>query len=105
MNKKVDLKRIKRLPTVRVGHFSSKAPTKNKVLLGSSGVFSGALGCLRLRFSVLGHVINIVVFTYSEEVVVLVALLVHGEILAALMKCRFLKKHCRAYSSRLRKIL
>ena len=28
MNKKVDLTRIKKLPTVRVGHFSSKAPTK-----------------------------------------------------------------------------
>ena len=28
MNKKVDLARLKQLPTVRVGHFSSKAPTK-----------------------------------------------------------------------------
>ena len=30
MNKKVDLTRLKKLPTVRVGHFSLKAPTKNE---------------------------------------------------------------------------
>ena len=31
MNKKVDLTRLKKLRTVRVGHFSSKAPTKNYI--------------------------------------------------------------------------
>ena len=33
MNKKVDHTRLKKRPTVRVGHFSSKAPNKNTLAL------------------------------------------------------------------------